>query len=162
MKPHPIFSYSLVSSTIVLCALILGTSTFADGLRSQWKVRMPQFAVSADPSAMLRFHPTDISLATMPTPEQEHIALIVREKVRLATRVARNDRAQRLPEQTTVQTTNVTPGNGIDRELLVLRGRKNQSLECNLLHTHEKARCFYEAQMKKVVRVQSVNAVVSR
>jgi hypothetical protein len=146
----------VVSTTVaVLCMTIAGPAV-ADGLQSQWKNRMPQFSGSADPSAMTRYKPLDTSEAIVPLNDEITIGMMVRRKARLTSRKMKLEKEKNANTQEGVAPYAVPgTGNHVDREELVRRGRKYQQLQCNKLHTHERARCYFEAQIKKMERFQT-------
>ena len=134
-----------------LCVSIV-LSTFspvlANGIKSQWKARLPQGAPMSDTyiSGTISIVPSEAKLSKK---ENDLIAMIVRRNVRAANRraaIAQNE----TPQVLAIQQRKIQGQNDYDaamqRARVAIKNYKSAQTRCTVLHTHARAECLVEAQ----------------
>lgn len=150
-------TFAAVATSI---AFISGSIALADGLASKDKVRTP---LAAGAFTMIGAHskPARSSIVTKKQREQLKITVWLRKNLRSQTRtmnaVAREDQPA-IPFHLTKDAVN--PERSIDRLRLVKRGMGALPMRCQTLHTHERAICQRDVQLRK--SQQSVKLAFSK
>lgn len=134
-----------------LCVSIV-LSTFspvlANGIKSQWKARLPQGAPISDTliSGTISVVPSEAKLSKK---ESDLIAMIVRRNVRAANRratIAQKETPQIVAiEQTKIQVQKDYVS-AMQRARVAIKNYKSAQARCAVLHTHTRAECLADAQ----------------
>lgn len=140
-------------STAIAC--VSGSVAFADGPGSKDKSRMP---LAAGEVITIGAHsqPAPSFFTSKKVRDQMKISAWIRHNLAAQKRAAeapktKADRAHWVHENTDY----VNPQMKIDRLRLVTRGMGAQPIECERLHTHERAVCQRDAQLRRTTeRVQ--------
>lgn len=139
------FVRSMVAGTITM-ATFIGTA-YADGLKSQWKTRLPMRAgiVDVKTSRVRTSAPQKKTLKVQHTDEAVP-RLITQRKERLQTRVLKKGSVQKSVQVENLRTS--TSFGGRDKIRSIKRMQKPAN-HCGTLHTHAKARCLRDLSYRK-------------
>ena len=139
-------AFATVAASI---AFVSGSIAFADGIASKDKVRTP-LAAGAFTSIGAHSEPARSYVVTKKQREQLKITVWIRKNLRSSVKTmnasVRHDRSV-TPFRVTENAVN--PERSIDRLRLVKRGMGALPIECRRLHTHERAICQRDAQLRK-------------
>jgi hypothetical protein len=141
-----------VTVAVLLCSFSTGL-VLADGIKSKDKLRSPEsmdiiYSVSRE---QIR----EFSDYVRSVLREKNKDILVRVNTRLKARVV--NKPSRNPSASAI-----IASIGIDRERLVKRGKKSIPLQCQPLHTHERATCIRDTQVRQMARYAETILKVSK
>lgn len=137
-------TWALRAGALLLLCSLSATSVLADGIRSKDKARSPQMMTGAYDVVVqeIREYASTFSLLL----RAKYNGVIIRRNVRLKVRSEQSQARKTKPQAPSA------PVLSIKRERLVERGRRMMPRSCALLHTHARAVCLRDAQLKRMNR----------
>lgn len=143
-----------VPSLCLAVALSMFSPALADGIKSQWKNRLPQGAPVTDTFTSGTIT-TPVTLRGLSTRKQEAIATIVRRNLRAEQRRAKWFGFTQTTVASSAPVPAVNDGNRVPKQRLVSKGNQWNPASCEGLHTHERSECLNEIQLQKMVRMEA-------
>ncbi len=128
---------------LLLCSLSAGVA-MADGIRNRDKARSPQVMTSVYSVVAQEIRGYAATFSSLL--RAKYNGVIIRRNVRLKVRTEQSHARKATPQKP------AEAGLSIERERLVQRGKRLMPRACALLHTHDRAVCLRDAQLKKMNR----------
>ncbi len=139
-------SLKAVVSICTSLSFFSGSIAFADGISSKDKVRTPIDTVQG-----IVYGPYQVIKKKVYTSRQHRniwkIHTSVKRQAKIRERMAKKEEG--FIRKESVKISNSNPGRQVDRLKLVKRGNERLKAECKTLHTHLRAVCQRDAQLKK-------------
>lgn len=143
-----------VPSLCLAVVLSVFSPALADGLKSQWKNRIPQGAPVTDTFTSGTIT-EPFTVRGLSARQQETIASIVRRNLRAEQRREKwfgEEGKMNVASNASVSAVNT--GNRAPKERFVSKGNQWNPSRCDGLHTHDRSVCLNEIQLKGMVRME--------
>ena len=142
-------SYVVVPALCLAVVLSAYAPVSADGIKSQWKGRLPQGVVTDT-----GLSGTIVRNDTAASDKQKAIlGMLVRRNVRANERRYKGYAATAAEKaSSSLPVVNSAPSKVLtdtERARMILKNEKVAIAKCAALHTHERATCLYQAQLKR-------------